>query len=78
MKEKYFGVIYKAVCKVNNKIYIGQTIKSLAIRKGQHIHGAFKLNKRNKFSNALRKYGKENFDWYIIHFVKEDEDINQL
>lgn len=54
--------VYKITCLVNNKIYIGYTKQSINERLKQHfrcIKQKSVLN--NKFSNAIRKYGKNNF-----------------
>lgn len=59
------GIIYKVTNLINDKVYIGQTIQKVSQRKREH----YKFSKKNynyKFSNALRKYEKENFDWSII------------
>jgi len=55
-------IIYKAQNKITGKIYIGQTIYNLNIRIAQHLRG-----KRNhSFSNALKKYGIQSFEFSII------------
>lgn len=67
-------IIYMAKNKVNNKIYIGQTIKTLEQRKAQHIATALSGN-GFRFHNAIRRYGIDNFVWSI---VEEVNDINKL
>jgi predicted GIY-YIG superfamily endonuclease len=59
-------IVYKATNKLNGKVYIGYTSKTLQ----QRIYSHFKksLNAKEKafnqpFKLALRKYGKENFEW---------------
>lgn len=32
-----FGIIYKAINKVNGKVYIGQTTEDLEVRKKKHL-----------------------------------------
>jgi len=59
------SIIYKATNKLNNKIYIGQTIKTLTERKKSHQASA-KHNSKYHFHNAIRKYGFENFNWEIL------------
>lgn len=45
-------IIYKAVNKINNKCYIGQTIRKLERRKCEHLY-----NRNNSyFHNAIKKY----------------------
>ena len=59
-------IIYKVTNIINNKIYIGQTIHSLNIRKSQHER-SHEYGYKTAFSNAIKKYGKENFIWEIIY-----------
>ena len=61
------GIIYKATNITNNKCYIGQTM-NFKERKKRHI-GAFNKKEyfNNKFYRAIRKYGKDNFQWEIIY-----------
>ena len=59
------GIIYKAVSKSTGKVYIGQTTQGLKRRISQHIRAA-KNNRKGHFMNALRLYGKEDFEWSII------------
>ncbi len=64
--DRCYGIIYKAINKINGKIYIGQTVKLLHKRIIEHVCCA--LNKKDimYFHKAIRKYGKENFKWEII------------
>lgn len=51
-------LIYKVTNLNNNKVYIGQTIRSLDYRKSQHIRACTTKNYYdNYFHNALNKYG---------------------
>ena len=50
--------IYKITNKINGKIYIGQTAKSIKERFNQHC---LKWSCCTKFKYAINKYGKENF-----------------
>lgn len=58
--------IYKITNKVNNKMYVGQTIRDLKDRYEGHLYRAFINNSNTKLYNAMRKYGKENFEIEII------------
>ncbi len=51
--------IYKITNLINNKVYIGQTIKS-GIQFNNYFGGG------NKIKNAIKKYGKENFKKEIL------------
>lgn len=72
------GIIYKATNKLNNKIYIGQTLYSLAKRKAQHKYSIYELKLKNKFYNAIRKYGWDNFQWEIIFDNVEPENLGHI
>ncbi len=60
------GLIYLAKNKINGKVYIGQTIKTLDARKKGHINGSKTSSNGMMFLNALRKYGEGNFEWSIL------------
>lgn len=72
-------VIYRFKNKVNGKVYIGQTIKSLRRRVVQHISISRPTTKVHKtyFHNALNKYGFENFDLAIIERCSSQEELNE-
>lgn len=59
-------LIYKVTNKQNNKVYIGQTVKSLSQRRAEHKHRFLYENSHNKFYNAIKKYGWENFKWEVL------------
>lgn len=72
------GFIYKVTCKVNNKIYIGKTERTISIRWQQHCRSSFLESDGDynfPFHRAIRKYGKENF---IIEEVEKIEDPKEL
>ncbi|MDI7817960.1 GIY-YIG nuclease family protein [Clostridioides difficile] len=69
-------IIYKVTNLINNKIYIGQTILDLKTRKRQH-ENSYKYGYRYAFSNAINKYGKENFKWEILYVASNIEDLNE-
>ena len=70
-------IIYKVTNIINNKIYIGQTIHSLNIRKSQHER-SHEYGYKTAFSNAIKKYGKENFIWEIINETDSIHHINTI
>jgi len=71
-KEAY-GIIYK-VNGPTGKIYIGQTIKSLKLRKRQHSYMANKKDHRTAFQIAILEFGGvDAFTWEQI-----DEAENQV
>lgn len=65
------GIIYKSTNLINGKSYIGKSIKSLNHRKSKHINHT-KNGSTNYFHKAIRKYGIENFEWFVIEECKED------
>lgn len=77
MKEHY-GCIYKIVCKVNDKLYIGQTIRGLSLRWKSHCHEAKKKSDKNKLhiSRAIHKYGESNFSISVICWANSQEELN--
>jgi group I intron endonuclease len=68
------GIIYSVKNLINNKYYIGQTAHSLKERKDQHIHNS----NNGLLTLAIKKYGKENFEWNIIDEGENQEVLNQL
>ena len=69
-------IIYKVTNIINNKIYIEQTVNTLEARKSQHER-SYKYGKRTAFSNAIHKYGKENFEWKVIYVAKSINELNE-
>jgi len=65
--------IYQIKNKINNKVYIGQTVKSLELRWKNHINKSKKTN--TKLYNAMRKYGSNNF---YIELVEECRNLDEL
>lgn len=53
--------IYKITNCLNNKIYIGQTIRPIQQRFERHINDAIHKIKDTHLCRAILKYGKENF-----------------
>lgn len=71
----HFGIIYKCTCKENGKVYIGQTIQDLKTRMQQHFRESFNshyISYNYHFHRAIRKYGKDNFEWDVIDKVSSD------
>lgn len=76
------GIIYCARNTMNGKVYIGQTVRNLEIRKCEHRWCTHPKNahKSNSglFFNALRKYGFDAFEWTIVFDDVKDEELNDL
>lgn len=76
--EKNNNVIYRALFP-NGKSYIGRT-KNFEQRKQQHYQSAFNPKKQNynvAFYNAIRKYGWDNIQWFIIDSSNNNEELNK-
>ena len=67
------GIIYKAVCLENQKIYVGQTTCSLEVRKRNH----FTCKGCKHFYAALKKYGKASFVWEILEESEDKEKLDE-
>lgn len=64
--------IYKIINTINNKIYIGQTWRSIYKRFNEHCN----INNKKKSAyllNAIQKYGKENFKIELIMICHTQE-----
>jgi group I intron endonuclease len=70
-------IVYKITNKINGKVYIGQTSRTLKARWEQHIRNANKGTK-TKFYNALRKYGADNFTVETLCRAYSNEELNDL
>lgn len=78
---KKTGIIYKATCSINKKVYIGQTINTVDMRKSAHISNAFNPNSHNyntKFKRAIRKYGVSNFIWEVLYNNIHFDQLNNM
>lgn len=66
-KDHIIGTVYCFININNGKIYFGETVKSdYRERFTEHRNKAFTENIINYFYNAIRKYGWDNFNKYII------------
>lgn len=71
-------IIYKITNLINNKCYIGQTIKTLDARKSQHIS----TSKRNievshHLYSSFNKYGIDNFSFEEIDTATTIDELNE-
>lgn len=68
--SKPYGIIYRAINKINGKSYLGQTTISLERRMSQHKREASKRletkDTQTPFYNAINKYGWDAFEWEIL------------
>jgi group I intron endonuclease len=70
-------IIYKLTNKLNQKVYIGQTRRTLEARISEHIRDA---NARRGYyiSNAISKYGIESFKIEILAETEDADALNYL
>lgn len=59
-------IVYKITNKINNKIYIGLTNKTLQKRWRTHCNSAFSENDSYVFHKAIKKYGEDSFQKEIL------------
>jgi group I intron endonuclease len=67
-------IIYKITNKINGKIYVGQTTRSIHVRWKEHCK-----DKRacKALFLAIGKYGKENFEISVIEICHDIEEMNE-
>lgn len=71
-----YGRIYLMKNKINNKVYIGQTVER---KIWDRIRGHLKGDRKNDnipFHNALRKYGYKGFDMTILDYARDKKELN--
>lgn len=68
--------IYKITNIINNKVYIGQSIRPIEKRFDRHINDAINNVLDTHFARAIRKYGKDNFKLELIDTAENQEDLN--
>lgn len=73
------GAIYKITNLVNNKVYIGKTIRNTKTRWQEHIQYSKLINRYDTpLYRAIRKYNIENFSFEILEDnIKSLEELNQ-
>ena len=91
--QKIYGVIYKITNKINNKCYIGQTIRDFNKRyeaTGEGIERVYNFHKNNKkygiyynkhLLSSIEKYGLDNFDVnkkLDVAYSKEELDMKEI
>ena len=70
-----FGIIYKAT-DPDGRVYVGQTVKSLSQRKGNHAYCVKKGDRRTAFHIALRTLGFSAFQWEQIDTAETKEELD--
>lgn len=78
---KYTGYIYCITNKINNKKYVGQTIRTIKVRWSCHQSESKNLEDNTIFHRAIRKYGSSNFEVMELEHIECNNKIdlkNQL
>lgn len=69
------GIVYCILNKVNQKFYVGKTVKTIERRFNEHVNLSRKSD-RTRLSKAIRKYGRDSFSIEIIDTA--DKEILHL
>jgi group I intron endonuclease len=69
-------IIYKITNKINGKVYIGRTSRSVEERWKQHCYDAKVKRLCFKFQEAIKEYGAENFTVEQIDCAATKEEAN--
>lgn len=69
--------IYKITNDINNKIYIGQTVRPIEERFHRHIQEALSNKLDTHFARAIREYDPEHFSVTCIDTASSKEELNQ-
>jgi group I intron endonuclease len=75
-----YGYVYSAVCRTNNKGYIGQTTQEPEERWEQHRQDATARKQTNgltkRFHFALHEHGENTFEFKVIDTASSHEELN--
>jgi group I intron endonuclease len=69
-------IIYKITNKVNGKIYIGQTTRSIKFRWKRHVEAA-RYTSNSILHKAIRKYGEHSFEIELIEYADDKVSLNE-
>ena len=66
-----FGIIYMIICKINKKIYVGQTTRTLEERFAEHSKANSLLGR------DIREFGEDNFSREVLAECKTQEELDE-
>lgn len=69
--------IYKISNSINNKVYIGQTIRPVQDRFNRHINDAMNGILDTHFARAIRLYGPDKFSIEVIDTASNQDELTQ-
>lgn len=73
-----FGYIYKITNTINNKVYVGQTTRTLEDRFKEHLRNCNAKSKQTvHLYSAMKTHGKENFSISLLDEALTLEELNQ-
>ena len=77
---RYEGYIYQITNKLNGKIYIGQTCRTIDIRWKQHVHATEWHVRPTYIDKDIARFGKENFDieWLVIVDAETEKGLHDI
>lgn len=67
------GYIYKIINDINEKVYIGQTIRTIAERWKEHLKESKSNRTDHPIYRAMRKYGQEHFSIILIEEISNEK-----
>lgn len=69
-------IIYKVTNKINGKVYIGKTKRSIETRWKQHVHDARGKHRCGKLQKAILEHGEKNFIVEQIDCAATNDEAN--
>jgi group I intron endonuclease len=72
----FYGVVYLAFNRVNEKVYIGITQQILNLRISDHKKRSQAKDHCYYFQNAIKKYGIAAFDWVMLEAGNSEDELN--
>lgn len=69
------NIVYRITNKTNNKIYIGCTTQGIEHRKKEHYSRCFKVGRKSKLCDSMKKHGFDSFEFEIIKECETPEEM---